>query len=161
MTAPAQRPTLLTIVCILSFIGGLWGAIDGFRTAFTDKAQLDLAEAREEVEGAMADVQGPGAEFAQRMMEQGIALAETAAANARPLGITAIVLALISLYGVWLMWNLRKQGFWFYTLAAIGGIIVPLYFLGFSTLAVLGLGIGALISIVFIILYAVHLKHMH
>ena len=49
-SAPVQRPTLLTIVCILSFIGGLWGAIDGIRTGFTNKAQDDLAEARAAIE---------------------------------------------------------------------------------------------------------------
>ncbi len=160
-TTPTQRPTLLTVVCILSFIGGLWGAIDGFRTGFTSKAQDDLAKARVELEGAMEQLQGQGGAFAQNMMEQGMVMAEQAAEQARPLGITGLVLSLISLYGVWLMWNLRKQGFWFYTLAAILGVIVPLFFLGFSTVAIMGLGVGALISIVFIILYAVNLKYMH
>lgn len=160
-TAPAQRPTLLTIICILSFISGLWGAIDGFRTAFTDKAQKDLEAARAQIDQVMDQVQGPGAEFAQQMIEQGITLAESTAANARPIGLTALVLALISLYGVWLMWNLRKQGFWYYTLAAILGLIVPLFFIGFSTLSIMGLGMGAVISLIFIILYAVNLKHMH
>lgn len=158
--APAQRPTLLTIICILSFIGGLWGAIEGFRTGFTSKAQDDLAQAKATIEESMAQLQGQGGEFAQSMMEQGIAIAEKTAENAKPLGISGLVLALISLYGVWLMWNLRKQGFWFYTIAAILGLLIPLYFLGFSTVAIMGLGFGAFISLVFIILYGVNLKHM-
>lgn len=160
-TAPAQRPTLLTIICILSFIGGLWGALDGLRTGFTDKAQTDLAEARTIMEESMAQLQGQGSPFAQKLMEEGIAMSEKIAEHAKPLGITALVLSLLSLYGVWLMWNLRKQGFWYYTLAAILGVLVPLYFLGFSMVAVMGLGFGAFVSILFIVLYAVNLKHMH
>ncbi len=160
-SAPVQRPTLLTIVCILSFIGGLWGAIDGIRTGFTNKAQDDLAEARAAIEEGMSQLQGQGGEFAQKLMEEGIVMTEKAAEHAKPMGIAALALSLLSLYGVWLMWNLRKQGFWYYTLAAVLGLVVPLYFLGFNMLAIMGLGFGAFVSILFIILYAVNLKHMH
>lgn len=159
-TAPSQRPTLLTIVCILSFIGGLWGAIDGFRTGFTNKAQEDLEVAKAAIEESMAQMQGQGGEFAEKLMEQGISLAEKAAEHAKPIGISAFVLSLLGLYGVWLMWNLRKQGFWFYTVASIVGLVIPLYFLGFNMVAIMGLGLGAFISILFIVLYAVNLKHM-
>lgn len=159
-TAPAQRPTFLTVLCILSFIGGLWGVVEGFRTGFTDKAQQDLEQARVEIEEAMGAMQGQESEFAQRIMEQGMIMAEQAAAQAKSLGIVGLVTSLISLLGVWMMWNLRKTGFWVYTLAALVGLIAPLYFLGFSTMAFIALGFGGLVSIVFIILYAVNLKHM-
>ena len=109
----------------------------------------------------MAQLQGQGGAFAQKLMEEGIALSEKAAEHAKPLGITALVLSLISLYGVWLMWNLQKQGFWYYTVASILGVLVPLYFLGFNMVAIMGLGFGAFVSILFIVLYAVNLKHMY
>jgi hypothetical protein len=59
------------------------------------------------------------------------------------------------------MWNLKKNGFWIYVVAAVGGLVVPMVFLGGGLLTALGVGFMGLISVVFIILYAVNLKHMH
>lgn len=153
------RPTFLTVLCILSFIGGLWGAVEGFRNAFTDKAQSDLEEARtkmEELSGMMQDDAG----FAQRMMEEAIVMAEQAAEHARTLGLAALVFSVLGLLGVWRMWNLRRDGFWIYTFAALAGLAVPLVVLGGNMTAMLGMGFGAFITLLFIVLYGLNLKHM-
>lgn len=156
---PAQRPTFLTVLCILSFIAGAWGVFDGYRTGFTDKAQRDLEEARTAIEEAMEQM-GEAPAFAQRMMEEGLALAELGATHAQTLGISSLVLSALSLFGVWLMWNLKRNGFWIYTAAGIVGLIVPIAVMGASSLVILGLGVGGLFTLLFIILYAVNLKHM-
>ena len=156
---PAQRPTFLTVLCILSFIGGTWGVIDGYRTGFTDKAQQDLEKARTAIEEAM-DTMGDGGGFARRMMEEGMAMAELGAENAGPLGGSGLVLSLLGLAGVWMMWNLKRIGFWVYTVASLGGLIAPLAILGSSMLVIMSLGLGGLFTLLFIILYAVNLKHM-
>ncbi|MCB9179082.1 MAG: hypothetical protein H6590_06630 [Flavobacteriales bacterium] len=160
--APAakQRPTLLTILCILSFIFGAFGLYSGFSTAFTDQPKQDYEEAKVEMEKQMAEVQGPGAEMAQKMMDQALAMAEKQVENATPLGISGLLLSAISLLGVWMMWNLRKTGFWLYLVATIAGLIVPIVFLGASLMTFLGVGFMGVIALIFIILYAVNLKHM-
>ena len=76
-------------------------------------------------------------------------------------GIAGIVLSLLSVSGVWLMWNLKKSGFWLYLLATIGGLVVPLIFLGGGWLALASVGFVGFFSLIFIILYAVNLKYMH
>lgn len=157
--ATTTRPTFLTVLCILSFIGGLWGAVEGFRNAFTGKAQADLEEARakmEELSGMIDD----GSGFAERMMEEAITLAEKAAEHAQTLGLAGLVFSVLGLLGVWRMWNLRKDGFWIYTFAALAGLAVPLALLGGSGTALLGMGFGAFITLLFIVLYALNLKHM-
>jgi len=159
-TTPGERPTFLTVLCILSFIGGLWGAYTGFSSAFTDKPQRDLEEAQAKIEEARATMGDQGG-LAERMMEEGIAAAEQGVVNAKPLGIASLVLSLVGLVGVWMMWNLKKLGFGIYTAASVLGMVVPLFILDFSMVTLLGLGIGGLISVIFIILYAVNLKHMH
>lgn len=157
---PTQRPTLLTIICILSFIFGIWGVWGGVQSAFTDKPQRDLEETRVELEKTLSQVQGPGAEFAAKMGEQAIALAEKSVENAKPIGYSGIALSLLSLLGVWWMWNLKKAGFWVYVLATVVGLITPIIFLGGGMMTILGVGFMGLFSLVFIILYAVNLKHM-
>lgn len=160
--APAgkERPTLLTILCILSFLFGAYGLYSGFSTAFTDQPKKDLEESRIELEKQMADVQGPGAEMAQKMMDQALAMAEKQVENATPIGISGLLLSAISLLGVWMMWNLKKTGFWLYVLASVASLIVPIVFLGGGLMTFLGVGFMGVIALIFIILYAVNLKHM-
>lgn len=160
-TTSGQRPTFLTVLCILSFIGGLWGIWDGVQNAFTDAPQKAVEEARTAIEDAMTQVEGAGADFAMGMMEEGLAMAESAAANAVPLGYIGLVTSLLSLLGVWFMWNLRKNGFYIYVVASLAGLFLPFVFLGFSMVALMGLGVGGFITILFIVLYAIHLKYMN
>ena len=160
--APATRPTLLTIICILSFLFGIWGVWGGVQSAFTDKPQRDLETTKAELEKTLAspEVQGPGAEMVAKMGEQAIAMGEKSVENAKPIGYSSIVLSILSLLGVWWMWNLQKKGFWLYTLATVVSLITPFIFLGGGMMTLLGVGFLAVISIIFIILYAVNLKHM-
>jgi hypothetical protein len=136
-TGASQRPTLLTVICILSFIAGVWGLWGGIQSAFTDAPQREFEE------------------------DSAMVMAEKSVEKAVPMGYTNIALSLLSLVGVWLMWNLKKNGFWIYVVAAVGGLVVPMVFLGGGLLTALGVGFMGLISVVFIILYAVNLKHMH
>lgn len=159
--AAPQRPTLLTVICILSFIMGLFSLWSGYRNAFTDAPQKGLEEAKAQMEEAMAQMGDQGVPMMQEMMESTITMAEKAAEKARPIGYSKIVLALLSLFGVWSMWNLRKTGFWVYLLASIGGLVMPVVFLGGGIMTMLSVGIAGFISIIFIIFYAVNLKHMH
>lgn len=157
-TQPPQRPTFLTVLCVLSFIGGALGIYNGISTMTMGP------EALENIEAEMARVTaelGDQSAMVTSMMEGTLEITRKTLENAMPLGLSALILSALGLFGVWQMWNLKKQGFTIYTLATIIGLIAPLFFLGFSTMAIMSLGFGALFSVVFIILYALNLKHMH
>lgn len=157
--APA-RPTLLTVICIISFIMGAWGIISGIQSITTDQTQA-MQEARQKMEEAKAQLGDQADGMAGRMMDSAMEITEKTAANAKPMGISGIVIALLSLFGVWQMWNLKKNGFWMYLLATIAGLVVPLVYLGGSMMAIASVGFVGFFSLVFIILYAVNLKYMH
>jgi hypothetical protein len=157
--AAPQRPTFLTVLCILSFIAGAWGVFGGIQSSFTDKPQRDLEEARTEMEEAM-DQMGESSGMVANMMESAMELAEKSAENAVTLGYVALLTSLLSLLGVWFMWNLRRMGFGIYVVASLLGLLVPFVFLGFNMMTFIGLGVGGFITVLFIILYAVNLKHM-
>jgi len=70
-----------------------------------------------------------------------------------------ILFALLSLFGVFLMFKLKKNGFYLYSVVNLFWMLVPVYFIGMEV-GMMMLGVGALITILFIILYAVNLKHM-
>jgi hypothetical protein len=155
-----KRPTLLTVLCILSFLAGAWGLVDGARNAFTNKPQEDHAEAKVKMEEAMEQLGDDATGMVRTMMDSAMEMADKAVEHARPMGYANIALSALSLLGVWLMWNLKRNGFWLYLVAAIGGLVVPIYFLGGSMTALLSVGFMGLITLIFIVLYAVNLKHM-
>lgn len=150
---------MLTVLCILSFIMGAWGIFGGVQNMTQDQTVV-LAKARESMEQARADLGEQAEGLAGRMMDSAMEITERAAANAKSIGISNIILSLLSLFGVWQMWNLKKNGFWLYVLAGIAGLIVPIAFLGGSMMALASVGIGGFFTLLFIILYAVNLKYM-
>lgn len=159
MAATPARPTLLTVICILSFIMGAWGIFSGIQNLTVDQTAA-LDKARMEMEQARADLGDQAGGLPGQMLDSAMDLAERTAKNAKPIGISNILLSLLSLFGVWQMWNLRKSGFWLYLLASVGGLVTTVYFLGGSMMAIFSMGVAGFFSLVFIILYAVNLKHM-
>ncbi len=159
-TAPAARPTLLTVICILSFIMGAWGIFSGVKTMTQDSSAI-LEETRTAMEQAKADLGDQAEGIAGRMMDSAMEMAEKTAANAKNIGLTNIILSLVSLWGVWLMWNLKKNGFWYYLVAAIAGLVAPVVFLGGGLMAMASVGFSGFFTVLFVILYAVNLKYMH
>ena len=157
--APA-RPTLLTVICIISFIMGAIGIYSGVKNLTMDpvaeRAKLETTMAEQ-----VAKIGANSNEMTNKLMESAHDVGVKGIENAKPIGIAGVVLSLLSVFGVWLMWNLKKNGFWLYLLATIGGLAVPLIFLGGGWLALASVGFVGFFSIIFVILYAVNLKHMH
>jgi hypothetical protein len=131
-----QRPTMLTVLCILTFIGSgmnLFSSlvIAGFYDLFVEIAQ----------------------EFATKFSIPGIEiLLET-----RPLFflVTAIFYA-GSLTGAIMMLRLKKIGFHIYTISQILLVIAPMYFMHLA-----GPGLPELLfSGLFVLLYSTNLKFM-
>jgi len=123
------RPTFLTVLCILTFIGS------GFRTLIF----LILLVAAGAVSSWLGSIPGMG--------------------DMGGLGsgylVIILVLALASLYGAIMMWQLKKMGFYLYSGANVIALIVPI-FMASSDFSVWGLVFTAL----FIILYGLNLKHL-
>ncbi len=158
-----KRPTFLTVLCILSFIGGAWGIIGGIMNMATGPATAaamsEMTTKMDEAKSQMGDDAASG--IAGNIMDAATDVASKAAASAKQIGMCNIGLAVLSLLGVFMMWNLKKSGFYLYTLATIGGLAVPLIFLGVNLISILSVGFGGLIGVVFIILYGLNLKSMN
>ena len=159
MDAP-KRPTMLTVLCILSFIGGAIGLWGGYASAFTDYPQKQVEESKVQLQG-MIDQVGPDHPVIG-IMEGSVALNEKNLEHAKPIGYSNLVISLIGLAGVWMMWKLKKTGFWLYLLASVAGLVSAFYFLGVDGLFAGITTIAAtVITIVFVILYGVNVRHMH
>jgi hypothetical protein len=154
------RPQFLSVLCILTwiscgilFITTVWGV--AFKPS--KEEQYEQIEKIREMSPEAAD-----------KME---AVLEKQDGTSELLGTALSLIAIgLSAYGAYLMWQLRRRGFYFY----VAGEVLP--YLGFLTggaeaMAALGsigggatasilIGIMVILDVVFIAMYAMNLKHM-
>ena len=128
-----KRPTFLTVVCILSFVG-IGFSILGYAGAFA------LLGAAESGWSAAADA-GATVTASTGMLWAYI--------------IVGFLSAIIALIGVLQMWKLKKSGFMLYTASAVIGIVLTIMLTGFASAIT-----GIVISGGFVGMYYANLKHM-
>lgn len=131
--APAQRPTMLTVLCILSFIfTGI--AIIMLVIALLGMGAVSAGASMLENAGGTTTYTGPSTSLTWAYL------------------IVGFLTALVSLYGVIKMWKLEKIGFFLYTGATVVSIIMGVVYSGF--------GIMSIVPLVFVVLYGLNLKYM-
>ena len=146
----AKRPTFITVLCILSFVGIGLSLILGIKNYFDFSAQaatgpnlMEGLESAGQLGQAMADLMG-GLDYTK-------------------LATNALIQALLNipiLIGVLMMWKQRKAGFYIYAAFEAIQAILPIIIIGGFT-GIWAAIWGIIVAVVFIILYAVNLKHMH
>jgi hypothetical protein len=131
-----KRPTLLTVLCILTFIGsGLnaFSSLMGF--LFFDS----MMKAGQEV---IKILKLPGLEFLDLLTRGYFAVSG--------------LIYLLAVAGAVRMWQMRKQGFHIYTISQILGVISPMYFFRMGGPDLFSM----LLSGIFILLYSTNFKKM-
>ena len=146
-----KRPTFLTVLCILTFIGSalaLVSAIYGYFTVRASAAMFDTS--MQGIDGM--DQTGMISELQSTMQK--------AVDNALPNLIIGVVCALLCLVGALQMWKQLKRGFYIY---CVGELVPPIagFFLGAGGMVgTATIAIGLVLAGVWVTLYAVNLKHM-
>lgn len=150
-SAPKKRSTFLTVICILSFVAIGYGIISELVTIATfDPDTFAMVEA--EFEDAMDEVgdDNPAAGFLEGIMDMG----RDAIEHQITLSWIGVAGNLLCLFGVIMMWRLRKPGYYIYLIGQFGPLIA-------AVVLVSGLALFGLIwLIIFPILYALNLKDM-
>ena len=163
---PRLRPTLLTVLCILTFIGSSWTIIANvwsYSTAARSAKAFSTIMKRQDDSGPQNDtiVQKRKDEkhsiFEKKMMTSVSKIMTEE--NIRKNSIGAIISGLFTLVGAVLMWRLRRIGFYLYMAGVIIGLIVPFYLFGNNLIAV-GMSVfSGFFGLVFIALYALNFKN--
>ena len=159
-TNQLKRPTFLTVLCILTFIGSGWGVLSQlFSLLFTNL--VDVSAQTEQLNTMMDNMEsGAGTSFLSGILSSSQEVMQATMMHAKSIAVISLVLSLLSLCGAILMFSLRRIGFYIYTVAQLLLLFVVPYFAGFSMLVVMGMLFSALFTVVFIILYALNLKAM-
>ena len=163
---PAIRPTLLTVLCILTFIGSGW-AIATNLWAYTTAAESakvisymghrTVADSINRKDSLIYKIgEKKKSAFGEKMMMSVSKMfnEETIKNNA----IGGIISAIFTLVGAILMWRLNKIGFYIYIAGVLIGLIIPFYLYGNNIIAVGISAFSGFFGLVFIALYALNLR---
>lgn len=167
MGAP-KRPTFLTVLCILSFIGCGLGVFSGITGYFSYKAMSSIGDGMQDewkqamdnaMENAAAE-EGMGDAGAE--LARGLGDALGGATNFSAMANSSLIqglLCILIFVGVFMMWKLKKTGFYIYTVGQIALVATPFLLVGGLAGGMMAT-LGAIFPIIFIILYGLNLKHM-
>jgi len=168
MTEPFQdyepapvRPTFITVLCILTFLGSGLGLISSgikYGTATTQAAQMSLTKEKIDSDLNRKDNNSGGARFARKMAGN----LSISAESIRKSALADILAGILCLAGALMMWKLRKTGFYLYVAGTLIGVISPFIILGAANfIAIISSVATGFIGIAFVIMYGVNLKYMH
>ncbi len=156
---PKKRSTFLTVLCVLSFIAGIWTIGQTAFTYFTfDDNYPKQLEALNNALEQLSD-SGMDSGFIYKNAENAIVVLEKTAENLGAISLGTILFALLSLLGAFMMFNLKKMGFFIYSFANLFTLLIPLVLIDFDA-SLTGFLINLAITVLFIVLYALQLKQM-
>jgi hypothetical protein len=154
------RPTFLTVLCVLTFLGsafGIYSAITNYSAAgmASGLTQEAMENAKDQIEEQAEDEKST--EMVNKIMDSvSNDISELKIKNG---AIASGIANILTLLGAVLMWGLNKKGFFIYVAGTLVAIIAPLViydgFLGF-----IGSGMIAFVGIIFCVLYFLNIKHM-
>jgi len=136
-----QRPDGLTFICVLSFIGGGLSFISNI-TIYSVYSELLLAFE----DGNFMELPGVDMKMVFNLLKT----------SGRSYYLFMAIAYVVSIYGVYKIWNLKKIGIHFYAIAQIVLLILPLIFID-SSLSVLP---SLIFTAAFIYIYTRYLKIM-
>lgn len=163
---PEKRPSFLTWLCILTFIGSGWAIISCVWTyTVADKTNIVFQESvyTKKDSGFLKDTADIRRHEKPSPLEGKIKASLSKIVNTenmRKAAIGGFIASILTLAGAILMWNLRRQGFYIYILGVVFGILVPFYLYGNDLIAVGATSFANFFGLVFIALYALNLKSM-
>ena len=154
-----KRTEFLTVLCILTFANVLYHLFSGGMTlAAIGSAQEELAEAQYEMDEALQGQDVPS--FMEGFLGGAMDMAAIAAENALALGLGEMLIFLVIGAGAFLMWQLKKVGFYIYTAANVIWLVYNPIVLEFNTWALYSAIPVFIFVAIFVGMYAANLKHL-
>lgn len=153
------RPTFLTVICILTFIGSGYSLLDNSISLINGKLTEEQLEDRKYNLLKVYD-EKESTELEKKLIKKSVEVQELHNKNFYPITSTSFFVALLSLIGAYMMFRLDKRGFGIYVLAQVIPIVVSFIYLGNNIISVITSSVLIFFSLIFIIMYAVNLRHM-
>ena len=159
---PQARPLFLKVLCILTFIGSGYGIINSAITYFkADEIANIFTQMKTKMNDDLKRKNARNPEkvnFFSKVMTNASEISTPE--NLRKTSIGNCITSILCLLGALLMWNLKRVGFYIYTLGTIISIILPFYMFGSNFLTNISAGFLGFVGILFVIFYAMNIKSL-
>lgn len=158
-----SRPKLLTFLCYLTLFSSSWSIMQSFSTISNpEQVSIEFGKSFQQMQVQLEETFKSDSKTTDQVdaMLSKVAEANTSS-NMRDNSIFSLISNILTLIGAMLMLRLRRNGFRFYVLGTLIGIVSPMVVFGASNL--LGLSFAIYLSFlgaIFITMYAFKLKHM-
>ncbi len=157
------RPTLLMVLCILTFIGSSWLIVSNIWAYTTADKTAQMISSMKNLNKNDSTVVANAANkkralFGEKMM---LSFSKVVSAdNIRKSAIGTIISAIITLLGAILMWRFKRSGFYLYISGTLIGILVPFYLYGINVMSIGISFFSGFFGLIFIALYALNIKSL-
>lgn len=154
-----HRPTFLTVLCIITFVVSglmLLSTIWSFITYDPENQEYMIEESLIAMEQMVNE---SGGVFGDDFIENYKTTLYEQIEYATPLNLISLFSVLLSLMGAILMYRMKRIGFHIYVASKLVGM-APLFMLTLNQILGIGYGVMGVLTLVFVILYAVNLKHL-
>ncbi len=157
------RPRFLTFLCYLTLFGSSWSIMQSFSTLGNpEQISIEFSKSFQELQSQLETTfkKDPKTSAQVELMISNVADANTSS-NMRDNSIFSLISNLLTMIGAMFMLRLKRNGFRFYVLGTLIGIVSPLVVFGATNL--LGFSYAfylSFIGAIFITLYAFKLKYM-
>ncbi len=162
---PAARPSFLTWLCILTFIGSSWAIVSSAYTYVSADKYANILSEEKPLKRDSTYVDSTGSVHNERKMFSEKIKASFSKIldkdNMRKLAIGNLIAALFTLTGALLMWRLKRTGFYIYIIGVVFSLMFPFFLFGNDLIAVGATSFNNYFGLVFIALYALNLKTMN
>jgi len=163
-TEPEKRPTFLTWLCILTFIGSGWAIVSDTGAYSTAHKTATMFSQNIKVQINDSTIQNgvtvKGNHSPMRVKMKASLSKIFKEDNIRKTAIGGLVAALLTLAGGLFMWKLKRTGFYLYVAGVVAGILVPFFVFGNDLMAIGASSFTNFFGLIFIALYAVNWKSL-
>ena len=147
------RPTFLTVLCILTFIGSGWGLISNlFQLAMFTPERL-VAQIQQITTMAGAEAQPS---WVSSIMSSSLEVLQTTIMHGKAIYSLAALCTVVSLIGAFMMYKLKRNGFYLYVIAQIGQLFILPVYSGWNSVVLISMAMSGFWAVVFIVLYGVN-----
>jgi hypothetical protein len=169
-TEPLKRPSFLTVLCILTFIGSGWAILSSVWSYATAKETVNMITHTQQRNTHDSLSKKDSIRLQKQKESAGYIIGKKISASAKTMftvdnihkkSIGDLIAAIFTLTGAIFMWFQKRRGFYLYIIGVAIGIALPFYLYGNDLLTVGIASFSAFFGLLFIALYALNLKTMN
>lgn len=158
--AAGKRPTFLTVLCILTWVGCAFSLVTNLLAMLAMGAVSAVKDGMVDAANNISDSLGGVSVSTDPSVVAANASADSAIAAGSTVFLIGIIGAVLALIGSVMMWKLKKMGFYVYVVAELAPVIAMAVLLGGTAFSG-GMAMASMILPVgFVVMYGLNLKHM-